>query len=351
MSHGRSRAARLPATGNAAGAGVSKMDRFFKDIALQVPPHRFANWAEFISGAPEYSIGLEVVDDTPGHRGHHVHFDHHAGVVREATMSAAMQAYIAVRQGRFMERWLKRKRPIPVYVWNADQDVCLACFILEYHELLERKSSPLIRQIVQFNNKIDVCGGLYPDQPRRTGEQPLHLGVSALLPAAYAREDARGRSAHQGHHPGSVRPPAGPSGGPRRHRPHHGQAGNPVRLALQFCHRGREGRPQFPPGAGGAGFHQLHQPGGHAAQREMHVQRDSRLPYDDDVFEVPKLIEAFQAAEDLPGVRLWGGSNMAAGSDSELGSSLHWTQLRDIAEPIVRQAYEASAAPSPACRA
>jgi hypothetical protein len=42
---------------------------------------------------------------------------------------------------------------------------------------------------------------------------------------------------------------------------------------------------------------------------------------------------------------------MAAGSDSEFGSSLHWTQLRDIAEPIVRQAYEASIAPSPACRA
>ncbi len=59
-------------------------------------------------------------------------------------------------------------------------------------------------------------------------------------------------------------------------------------------------------------------------------------PYDDDTFDVSALIEAFQAAEDLPNVRLWGGSNMAAGSDSELGSSLHWTRLRDIAEPIVR---------------
>ena len=69
-------------------------------------------------------------------------------------------------------------------------------------------------------------------------------------------------------------------------------------------------------------------------------------PYDDDVFEVAKLIDAFQAAEDLPNVRLWGGSNLAAGSDSEFGSSLHWTKLRDIAEPIVRQAYEASLAPT-----
>jgi len=42
-------------------------------------------------------------------------------------------------------------------------DVCLASFILEYHELLEQfHSDPLLRWIVQFNNKIDVCGGLYP---------------------------------------------------------------------------------------------------------------------------------------------------------------------------------------------
>ena len=52
---------------------------------------------------------------------------------------------------------------MPVYVWNADQDVCLAAFILEYHELLERQhNDPLLRWIVQFNNKIDVGGGLYP---------------------------------------------------------------------------------------------------------------------------------------------------------------------------------------------
>ena len=138
------------------------MDPPFNSIELRVPHQRFANWDGFLAEAPEYSIGLEVIDDTPGHRGHYVHFDHHAGVIREATMSAAMQAYIAVRQGHLMERWLRRVRPVPVYVWNADQDVCLAAFILEYHELLERKGSPTLRNVVQFNNKIDVCGGLYP---------------------------------------------------------------------------------------------------------------------------------------------------------------------------------------------
>jgi hypothetical protein len=65
-------------------------------------------------------------------------------------------------------------------------------------------------------------------------------------------------------------------------------------------------------------------------------------PYDEDTFPVTKLVQAFQAAEDLPRAKIWGGSNMAAGSDSELGSGLHWIVLRDIAERIVRDAVRAS---------
>ena len=138
----------------------------FQNIRLHVASRRFENWAHFERESPEYSIALEVVDDVPGHRGHRVNFDHHAGVVREATMSAAMQAYIAVRQGRLMQRWLPRRKPIDVFVWNADQDVCLAAFVLEHHELLESaEGAPLLRWIVQYNNKIDVCGGLYPVDP------------------------------------------------------------------------------------------------------------------------------------------------------------------------------------------
>jgi hypothetical protein len=44
----------------------------------------------------------------------------------------------------------------------------------------------------------------------------------------------------------------------------------------------------------------------------------------------------------VPDTRIWGGSNLAAGSDSELGGSLHWTRLREIAEPIVQAAVFAN---------
>jgi hypothetical protein len=323
------------------------MPNAFRYIDLRVPATRFDNWESFISGAPEYSIGLEVIDDTPGHRGHYVHFDHHEGVVREATMSAAMQAYMAVRQGRLMQRWLPHQCPIPVYVWNADQDVCLAAFILEYHELLERfHSDPLLRWIVQFNNKIDVCGGLYPvDLPELERnhftwvfepyrQQRMHgktQGDAALVKDTIRQVCDRLKALLEGK--GGVAPITAqpeilytsPNGfviadekGDPNSRLVLAALGYTNLISL-ICKR-RTGRYTYS------------------------VIRGS--PFDEDIFQVTKLVEAFQAAEDQPGARIWGGSNMAAGSDSELGSSLHWTELRDIAEPIVQAALRAGGAVS-----
>jgi hypothetical protein len=253
------------------------MDDLFRNIEICVPEKRFRSWEHFMQETPEYSIGLEVVEDTPGHRGHWVHFDHHDGVIREVTMSAAMQAYIAVRQGRLMERWLRKRRPVKVYVWNADQDVCLSAFVLEYHEMLERaEGTPLLRWIVQYNNKIDVCGGLYPvnlaelvrnhftwvfepyRQQRRQGKMQ---GDEALIRAPS----------------GGLRPPAGPHSDPRRHRAHHRRARDPPQLALQLRHRRRKGRPGLPPRAGRPGSHQPDQPGLPAGQRPLHLQHHPRL--------------------------------------------------------------------------
>ncbi|PWU01547.1 MAG: hypothetical protein C5B51_22560 [Terriglobia bacterium] len=315
------------------------MEDSFQNIDLRVAPSRFESWGHFTRSVPEYSIGLEVIDDTPGHRGHYVHFDHHAGVIREATMSAAMQAYIAVRQGRLMQKWLAHRRPIPVYVWNADQDVCLAAFILEYHELLERfHSDPVLRWIVQFNNKIDVCGGLYPvDLPelernhftwifepfRQQRMQGKNQGDEALVKDTIRQVCSRLKALLEGtagFAPITAKPEilyTSPNGfviADEKGDPHSRlvlAALGYTNLISLICKR-QSGRYTYS------------------------VIRGS--PYDEDVFQVDKLVQAFQAAEDLPDVKIWGGSNLAAGSDSEIGSSLHWTRLRDIAEPIVQAA-------------
>jgi len=315
----------------------------FREIALNVRSQRFANWGQFMSEAPEYSIGIEVMDDIPGHRGHWVHFDHHAGVIREATMSAAMQAYIAVRQGRLMERWVQKKHPVPVYVWNADQDVCLAAFVLEYHELLERtEGEPLLRWIVQYNNKIDVCGGLYP-----VSLDELVKNHFTWVFEPYRRQRMLGKQLGDA----EIVKQTIHEVGVRLADLIRGRAGtapinaDPEILYLSpynFAIADEKGDPNS---------RLVLAADGHTNLISMICTRDTGRytysvirgsPYDEDIFQVPKLIAAFQAAEDKPGI--WGGSNLAAGSDSEWGSSLHWTQLRDIAEPIVRQAYLEGAA-------
>jgi hypothetical protein len=316
------------------------MGDLFKNIDLHVPSRRFQNWEHFMHEVPEYSIGLEVVDDVPGHIGHYVNFDHHKGVIREVTMSAAMQAYIAVRQGGLMERWLSRQRPVHVYIWNADQDVCLAAFVLEYHELLERaEGEPLLRWIVQYNNKIDVCGGLYPvkldelvrnhftwvfEPYRQQRMQGKVIGDDAIIKSTIRQVCDRLLDLLQG------------------------KAGTkPITIEPEILYTSpynfviadEKGDPNSRLVLAAEGHTNLislicTRPTG---RHTYSVIRGS--PYDEDIFQVMKLIEAFQAAEDLPDVKIWGGSELAAGSDSELGSSLHWSRLRDIAEPIVRETY------------
>ena len=316
------------------------MSSEFRCIDLRVVSHRFENWNEFARRTPEYSIGLEVMNDTPGHVGHHVHFDHHAGVVREVTMSAAMQAYIAIRQGRLMQKWLQYRNPIPVYVWNADQDVCLAAFLLDYHEILERLHvDPLLRWIVQFNNKIDICGGLYP-----VDLQEVVRNHFTWVFEPYHRQRQQGKS--QGDAElvrRTIREVFD-----RLEALLLGRAGtapitaNPEILYTSphgFIIADEKGDPNSRLVLAAQGYSNLISLVCTRASGRYTYSVIRGSPYDDDVFQVTRLIEAFQAAEDVPSARIWGGSNMAAGSDSELGSSLHWTRLRDIAEPIVEAAW------------
>ncbi len=312
----------------------------FQNIEIHVPARRFENWDHFVREAPEYSIGLEVMDDTPGHVGHHVHFDHHKGVIREATMSAAMQAYIAVRQGRLMERWLPRQRPVNVFVWNADQDVSLAAFVLEYHELLERVGGdPLLRWIVQYNNKIDVCGGLYPV---RLNEIVRNHFTWVFEP--YRRQRMLGkRTGDEAIVINTIREVCD-----RLLALLEGRAGiTPITTKPEILYKSpynfviadEKGDPNTRLVLAAERFTNLislicTRPNG---RYTYSIIRGS--PYDEDIFQVDKLTAAFQAAEDLPQEKIWGGSTLAAGSDSELGSSLHWTKLKEIAEPIVREAY------------
>jgi hypothetical protein len=315
------------------------MTELLQSIRLHVLSERFQSWEEFVRRSPPYSIALEALDDVPGQHGCRVSFDHHKGVIRQVTMSAAMQAYIAVRQSRLMERWLKKRRPIDVYVWNADQDVCLAAFVLEYHDLLESaQGAPQLRWIVQYNNKIDICGGLYPV---RLEDLVANHFIWVFEPVREQRMQGKAAKDEE-------------------------VVARTIRLVCDRLLALLEGA------AGTAtitaqpeilyvspyGFVIADEKGDPASRLVLAAQGHTNLIslicrrpsgrytyslirgalFDEGTFDVPKLVAAFQAAEDQPLAPIWGGGDTIAGSDSALGSSLPWSHLRDIAESVIRVA-------------
>lgn len=76
-------------------------------MTLQVRPRQTMTWAQFLSETPERSIALDgAVSGGPAwdEKTLHVNFDHHDGVVREATMSTAMQVLFAIKGGQHVNK-------------------------------------------------------------------------------------------------------------------------------------------------------------------------------------------------------------------------------------------------------
>ena len=106
----------------------------------------------YCNDAPNYSEATK-----------HINFDHHHGVVREATMATAEQVYMAVKGGLF-ESFRKDGVPFAnVYINDCDQDTCLAIFILENYKMFEGTGSfPNFNRLLNIDSKLDITGGAFP---------------------------------------------------------------------------------------------------------------------------------------------------------------------------------------------
>lgn len=136
-----------------------------RTIELKVKPRETATWEDFL-GEPACSIALDgYVTDAPNydHQGLHVNFDHHHGVVRDATMSTAEQAFMAVKTGLY-EAFQKDGKPYAVvYINDCDEDTCLAVFILDNPKLFEgTNSQPSFNRLLALDSKWDITGGAFP---------------------------------------------------------------------------------------------------------------------------------------------------------------------------------------------
>jgi len=119
------------------------------------------SWSSFCATSPERSIALDgfVVDGPQwDEKGLRANFDHHSGVVREATMSTAMQVMFAIKGG-LMQRFGSAK----LYINDPDQDTCLATWLLMRHRQFDGvQSHPAINRLLTLNDRLDVTGGAYP---------------------------------------------------------------------------------------------------------------------------------------------------------------------------------------------
>lgn len=122
-------------------------------------------WQQFVDITPSKSIALDgIVKGGPRFdaESKHVNFDHHDGVVREATMSTAMQVLYAIKGG-IMEYWMSTDSPIHIYINDSDQDTSLAVWLLVNYKLFEGvQGIPHINRLLAVNDRLDITGGAYP---------------------------------------------------------------------------------------------------------------------------------------------------------------------------------------------
>ncbi|MCR4256764.1 MAG: hypothetical protein NUW08_03600 [Candidatus Uhrbacteria bacterium] len=306
-------------------------------IEIVVLPRRSMTWEEFCAKTPPRSIALDgMVRGGPNwcEDSLHVNFDHHEGVVREATMSSAKQVYFAIKSG-LMRRFDDRAR---VFVNDPDQDTSFAIWLLmHHHEFSGVQSHPAISRLLELNDRWDITGGAFPmslDQQRirqhcwifapytdlrksgelaTAGEAVMRNTLTAVFARLTAymfgqaeekeldtRYEILHNSSKYGYH---IVDEIG---------------GNEARYHL------------FAQGVLDGGYVSLvaKRPDG---RRVYTIGRASR--YVD--FPVRELYDVLNKAEGLVSPHGWNGSDLIGGSDREQGSGLDWPSVRDAIEPYL----------------
>lgn len=133
---------------------------------IHILPRQSMTWDEFVAQTPPNSIALDgVVLGGPRFDAatRHVNFDHHDGVIREATMSSAMQALFALKGGLMESFRQNGSAHGHIYINDTDQDTSFAVWLLMHHKMFEgAQSNPLINRLLALTDKWDITGGAFP---------------------------------------------------------------------------------------------------------------------------------------------------------------------------------------------
>lgn len=137
-----------------------------KKFQILINPRKQMTRTEFLSRTAPSSIALDgMVSGGPffNPETNHANFDHHDGVVREATMSTAMQVFIAIKGGLINRLMHAPGDIIGIYINDTDQDTALAVWLLLNYKLFEGvQSIPTINRLLALNDRLDITGGAFP---------------------------------------------------------------------------------------------------------------------------------------------------------------------------------------------
>ncbi|MFZ2192848.1 MAG: hypothetical protein WAV31_01270 [Candidatus Moraniibacteriota bacterium] len=302
-------------------------------IRLHIFPRVSWTWDEFVAKTPKNSIALDgMVKGGPrfDEETRHINFDHHDGVIREATMSTAMQVFMAIKGG-LMQSFRENGHPSAnVYINDTDQDTTLAVWLLgKYHLFEGTQSYPLISRLLFLEDKWDITGGAFPIS---LSDNLVCQHAWIFYPYTCLRKSGKLASADENVLRDNIEASikrlddyfigkAGEEEIDIRHEILYDSANFKIIKEI-----GGDAR-QFLFGKGLNAFISL-----------VTVREDGRFVWSIGrrskfiPFPVPQLYIDFNEAEGLTALNGWGGSDIVGGSSREFGSKLMWEKLAEITE-------------------
>lgn len=299
---------------------------------IVVLPRKTMTWEEFVQTTPPRSIALDgVVHAEPkfDEATLHQNFDHHHGVVREATMSTAMQVYYAIKGGLMQTFGTDPHTPCRIYINDTDQDTAFAVWLLlNYKQFVGTKSVPHINRLLELNNRWDITGGAFPMD---LSDALVRQHNWVFQPYTELRKSGGLANAGEAELRNNLEATIG-----RLSQYLMGQGGE---LELDTRHDILFDHPRFKIvyeiGGNDARYY-LYSKGMDAFISLVATRPNGRFVYSVGrrsryiPFPLTKLYQAFNEAEGAPDNAQWGGSDIIGGSPRSTYSALTWEQLRDI---------------------
>lgn len=303
-------------------------------IKLHILPRKTMEWDAFIRETPRNSIALDgMVRGGPRFdmKTLHANFDHHDGVVREATMSTAMQVFMAIKGG-LMESFRQNGKPFAnVYINDTDQDTSYAVWLLCNYKLIEGvQSLPQMNRLLYLDDKWDITGGGFP---MNLNEKLVRQHCWVFAPYTELRKSGRLSQADENILRDNIEAVM--------KRLNSFMMGEADEKELDTRHTILYDSPTFKivdEIGGNEARYYLFSKGMNAFISLVATRGDGKSVWSVGrrsqfiPFPVQELYVDFNEAEGLTADNGWGGSDIIGGSSREYGSSLTWEKLAEITE-------------------